>query len=64
MTQTFNNALRFYTMSVNESEETANIMAENFRDKFKSLSKWDQVNISLIIQTDGFEKAFEEIASL
>ena len=64
MNALYHNNLRFYTLRINESPELAERMAQDFEDKFYSLSKWDQVNMSLIIEMDGWEKAFEEIEKL
>lgn len=64
MTPQFKNDLNFYTLEVNESEETAQAMAEAFLEKFNALGKYDQMDLSLVIQTDGFEQAFEIIDKL
>jgi len=60
----FINDLKFYTLEVNESEEMAEVMAENFLNKFNALSKYDQLSLSLVVQVEGFERAFEVIETL
>lgn len=64
MSPKFYNNLLFYCSSVRDTLESAESLAKQFFNKFNNLSKWNQVNISLIIDTDGFEKAFEEIENL
>lgn len=64
MSPKFKNELNFYTLEVNESAEAAEAMAEAFLEKFNSLGKYDQMDLSLVIQTDGFEQAFEIIDKL
>lgn len=61
---TFHNNLRLYTIDFNESPEAAEAMEKDFLNRFNALSKWDQVNISLIAQTQGFEWAFVELDKL
>lgn len=61
MTPKYRNALNVYTMEVNESPEAAEAMAQAFEDKFNSLSKYEQLSMSLIIENDGFEEAFDQI---
>lgn len=64
MTAQFKNDLNFYTLEVMDTEELAQAMAQRFIDKFNSLGKYDQMDLSLVIQTDGFERAFEVIENL
>lgn len=61
MTAMMHNDLRFYTLRTNESEELAERVAQEFEDKFMSLDKYDQLEMSQIIQLDGWEVAFEKI---
>lgn len=64
MTPKFYNNLLYYCLSIRDSSESAETLAKEFFTKFNNLSKWNQVNLSLIIDSDGFEKAFEEIENL
>ncbi len=64
MTPKYRNALNAYTMEVNESPEAAEAMAQAFEDKFNSLGKYEQLSMSLIIENDGFDEAFDMIDKL
>jgi hypothetical protein len=44
-----------------ESPEMAEKMALEFEDKFNALGKYDQMDMSLKIELDGWESAFEVI---
>lgn len=61
MTALFHNNLRFYTLRVTESEDEAEKMARRFEIAFNKLSKYDQVDLSFVIQMDGFEAGFEKL---
>jgi hypothetical protein len=61
MTPKYINDLRYYTMELNESPEMAESMAQSFIDKFNSLNKYEQLSMSLIIENDGFDEAFDMI---
>ena len=64
MTPQFKNDLNFYTLETNESVEMAEAMAEAFLEKFNALGKYDQLQLSLLIQVDGFEAGFKELETL
>jgi hypothetical protein len=59
MTPKFYNNLLYYCLNVRDTTESAELLAQEFILKFKSLDKWSQVNLSAIIDRGGFEKAFE-----
>lgn len=61
MRSQFHNDLRFYTLSINESADLAESTAQEFEDKFNSLGKYEQMDISLVVQLDGWEAAFERL---
>ena len=61
MTAKFHNDLRFYTLRMTESEEEAEKMARRFEIAFNKLSKWEQVDLSFIIEMDGWETGFEKL---
>lgn len=61
MTALFHNNLRFYTLRVTESEAEAEKMARRFEIAFNKLSKWEQVDLSFLIEMDGLEAGFEKI---
>jgi len=61
MTAKYHNDLRFYTLRVQESPEEAEKMARQFEIKFNKMSKYNQVAFSLIVETEGFEEAFNQI---
>jgi hypothetical protein len=58
------NNLNLFTLTVNESAELAEQKAKEFVDKFKTLGKYDQLAISVLMDTNNWEKAFEEINKL
>jgi hypothetical protein len=64
MTPKFYNNLLYYCLSIRDTAESAETLAQEFLIKFNNLSNWDQVYMSLVIDTEGFEKAFEEIENL
>ena len=64
MTPKFYNNLFYYCLQLRDTSEGAETLAQEFLKKFSNLDKWSQVNLSLIIDTEGFEKAFEEIENL
>jgi len=64
MSPKFYNNLLYYCSTIRDTSESAETLAQEFLIKFSNLSKWNQVNISLIIDNEGFEKAFEEIENL
>lgn len=61
MTPKYISDLHYYTMELNESPEMAESMAQSFIDKFYSLNKYSQLSMSLIIENDGFDEAFDMI---
>lgn len=61
MSAKFYNGLKFYCLEINESPETAEQMEQEFRTKFESLGKYDQLILSGIIQDQGFEAGFREL---
>lgn len=61
MTPKFYNNLLYYCLSMRDTTESAESLAEEFLLKFNKLSKWEQVNLSAIIDIDGFEEAFIHI---
>ena len=63
MTALMHNGLRFYTLSVTESADMAEKMAQEFENKFDSLGKYDQMELAFKIEMDGWESAFEVIDS-
>lgn len=58
------NSLEYYTLQVNESPEMAEKMALAFEEKFGKLGKYDQMDMAMIIERDGWETAFEKIETL
>lgn len=61
MTPKFYNNLLYYCLSIRDTTESAESLAQEFLLKFSNLCKWSQVNLSVIIDNEGFEKAFEII---
>lgn len=61
MSAKFYNGLKFYCLEINESPETAEQMEQEFRTKFESLGKYSQMDISLVVETDGWEEAFRQL---
>ncbi len=61
MTPKYRNALLYYTMEFADTPEMAQVMANTFEEKFKLLDKYSQLSMSLIIENDGFETAFDLI---
>lgn len=60
----YRNDLLYYTLELNESPETAEAMAKAFEEKFNLLGKYEQLSMSLIIENDGFDAAFDLIDKL
>ena len=60
MTPKLLNSLKYYTISVNESAETAEQMANRFETFFNSKNKWDQMEIALEIETLGYDTTFKK----
>jgi hypothetical protein len=58
LTPKLSNALRYYTLSINESEQLAETEALKFEEKFLNLNKWMQVQVSMLMETGEFEEAF------
>lgn len=58
------NSLKLYTQSVNESYELAEKKANEFIDKFNKLDKYDQLCISIMMETNEWTQAFEQIDEL
>ena len=61
MTPKFYNNLLYYCSTIRDTAEIAEKLAQEFLIKFNNLSNWDQVNMSLVINNEGFEKAFQEL---
>ena len=61
MTPKFYNNLLYYCLSIRDTSEGAETLAQEFLIDFNNLNKYDQLAISLVIDNDGFEKAFEEM---
>ena len=61
MTALFHNNLRFYTLRITESEEMAEKLALEFEEKFNDLDKYDQMELDMKIQMDGWEAGFEHL---
>ncbi len=61
MTPKYRSALNTYTMEVNESPEAAESMAQAFEDKFNSMSKYEQLSMSLLFEHNDFDAAFAMI---
>lgn len=64
MTPKFYNNLLYYCLSIRDTAEGAETLAQEFLKKFSNLDKYTQMDLSLIIDSEGFEKAFEDIDSL
>lgn len=61
LTTKYYNQLFAYTLGVNESPEMAEKQAGDFEQKFNALGKYDQLDISMIIESLGWEEAFNKI---
>lgn len=61
MSAQFYNGLRFYCLDINESPEAAEQMEQEFKKAFESLGKYDQMDISLVVETEGWEEAFRQL---
>lgn len=61
MSPKLHNDLRFYTLRITESSEMAEKMALDFQQKFAKLGKYDQMEMALCIQMDGWESAFQKM---
>ena len=60
----FFNDLKYYTVQVNESQETAEAMEQEFIKKFNSLDKYSQLELSFFIESEGWESGFDELDRL
>lgn len=58
MSPKYKNKLMVYVLDVNESPELAEEKAQEFEQKFMALSKYDQMEVSLLIETGDWVKAF------
>lgn len=61
MSAKFFNDLRFYCLDINESPEIAEQMENDFKEKFNALGKYSQMDISLVVATEGWEEAFRQL---
>ena len=61
LTPKLSNSLRYYTLSINESEDLSETQAQEFEEKFSNLNKWAQVNLSILMENNEWEDAFELI---
>lgn len=50
-----------YVLDVNESPELAEEKAAEFEQKFDTLGKYDQMEVSLMIESDDWAKAFQTV---
>ncbi len=64
ITLKYYNALLLHMLNVNASPELAEQKAEEYKQKFNSLNKYDHMEIDNIWSIDGFEKSLEMIDSL
>lgn len=61
LTTKLKNSLYLYTQSTNESISLSEKVASIFEEKFSNLDKYDQMDLSLVIELDGWEEAFNRI---
>lgn len=61
MTAKMHNDLRFYTLKITETEQEAERVVKLFSKKFNDLGKYDQMDMSLTIELDGWEMAFDKL---
>lgn len=61
MSPKYRNKLMVYVLDVNLSPELAEEKAQEFEQKFESLGKYDQLDISALIEAGDWEKAFTTI---
>ena len=64
MTLKLQNDLKFYMLSIHESDELAEDQTQEYIDKFNSLDKYSQMLTDQIIQLDGWEVGLDKIDSL
>lgn len=53
-----------YVLEVNESPELAEEKAQEFEQKFEALGKYDQMEVSLLIESGNWEKAFKDVGMI
>lgn len=61
MSARFFNGLRFFCIERTETSETSQEMEKQFMEKFNALGKYDQLELSLVVDTDGWEAAFKQL---
>lgn len=64
MTAKLHNGLKFYMLSIHESDELAEDQTQEYVDKFNSLDRYDQMEVDQIVQLDGWEYAVDKIDNL
>jgi hypothetical protein len=55
------NNLRFYTLRLCDTPEDAEKVARNFEIRFNKLNKYDQMEMDMVIDLDGWEAAFQKL---
>lgn len=64
MTPQYLNQLKIHMLYVNESPELSDQKTQEYVDKFDKLDKYDQLSISLLIESSNVESAIELIDRL
>ena len=64
MTTKLYNSLKFYMLSIHESDQLAEDQTQEYVDKFNSLDKYDQLEISFQFECGDIESALISIDEL
>jgi hypothetical protein len=64
LTPKYYNQLFAYTLGVNESPEMAEKQAREFEQKFNALGKYDQLTLSITMESGNWEEAFNIIGEM
>lgn len=64
LTTKYYNQLFAYTLGVNESPEMAEKQAGDFEQKFNALGKYDQLTLSITMESGNWEEAFNIIEEM
>jgi hypothetical protein len=64
MTAKLYNSIKFYMLSIHESDELAEAQTQEYVDKFNSLDKHDQMVVDQLVQLDGWEYVIDKIDNL
>ena len=64
MTAKLYNSIKFYMLSIHESDELAEAQTQEYVDKFNSFDKHDQMVVDQLVQLDGWEYVIDKIDNL